>query len=139
MGTSVFLEALRSSVGQPTNGIIGVVDDLLDRCGDSGLQLEWREDRCIARLPGNEETAELPLRKSVLRALLARVALLCGEHVSPSGGSGELLPDSGPAYHVKFVNTTGAQWLELIPAVPLISQASCAPLPRQASSHSPGS
>jgi hypothetical protein len=63
----------------------------------------------------------VPLRKSVVRAALARIAVLCNQlnpnSVSPYGGQGELLigADSTTAMRVVFVNTPDEQSLELAP------------------------
>ena len=74
---------------------------------------------------GSAGRIEVPLQKSVLRAVLARVAVLCNERkpnsVSPYGGQGEMSVDADPAtaIRVTFVNTPdrtelgnvlGAEW-----------------------------
>jgi hypothetical protein len=67
------------------------------------------------------ELTEVPLARSVFRAILARVAVLCNERspnsVSPYGGQGELLAGSNPAklFRATFVNTADEQRLELMP------------------------
>src|SRR5208282_5382429 len=59
------------------------------------------------------------LRKSVFRAILARVAVLCNERspnsVSPYGGQGEVSVGADPAmtFRVEFANTPDEQRLEL--------------------------
>jgi hypothetical protein len=64
---------------------------------------------------------DVPLRKAVLRAVLARLAVLCNERnpnsVSPYGGHGELLAGGNPpmVFRVAFANTTAEQKLELLP------------------------
>jgi hypothetical protein len=98
-----------------------LVEDLLAVCLEHGLQLDWQADRCRVRPPGGdwEELMGVPLRKSVFRAILARVAALCNEQaphsVSPYGGQGELSVGASPTavFHVAFVNTPEAQKLEL--------------------------
>jgi hypothetical protein len=68
-----------------------------------------------------EEMVQVPLRKSVFRAILARVAVLCNERhpnsVSPYGGTGKVTVGSTPAaeVHVHFLNTPEEQSLELTP------------------------
>jgi len=99
-----------------------LVDDLLAVCLEHGLQLDWQADRCRVRSFGGgwEESIDVPLRKSVFRAILARVATLCNERipnsVSPYGGQGELSVGANrPAvFRVTFANTPTEQKLELM-------------------------
>jgi len=102
---------------------VDLVDHLFGLCREQGLQLEWQANRCLIRPLGAErqESADVPLPKSVFRAMLARLAVLCNEQnpgsVSPYGGQGQLLVGSDPAtaIRVAFVNTPGQQSLELVP------------------------
>src|SRR5438046_4050369 len=120
---SSFCGALRSAFERPTRGVVGLVDDLLRLCPEQGLRLEWQADRCRVRslANGSEAVFDRPLRKSVFRAILARVAALCNERspnsVSPYGGQGELLVGADPPapFRVTFANTPDEQKLELIP------------------------
>jgi hypothetical protein len=92
-------------------------------CREQSLQLDWQGDRCRIRTlaGGSEEVLDRPLRKSVFRAVLARVATLCNERnpnsVSPYGGQGELSVGADPptTFRVTFTNTTEEQKLELSP------------------------
>lgn len=121
--TSPFSTVLHQALLQPTRGVVGVVDDLLAACREQGLRLDWQTGLCRVRcLSDNPEGAiDVPLRKSVFRALLARVAVLCNERcpnsVSPYGGEGELSagPNPGTILRATFVNTPDEQWLELVP------------------------
>ncbi len=113
--------ALRNAFERPTRGIVGLVDDLLALQLDGGLQLRWEAGSCRVRLieDGSKELLDVPLRKSVFRALLARVAALCNERtpnsVSPYGGQEELTIGAPPVvFRVTFTNTAGEQSLELI-------------------------
>ncbi len=124
MKTTAELSAnLQNALERPTRGVVGLVDDLMRLCPKQGLRLDWQADRCRVRsLAGNlDEALDLPLRKSVFRAVLARVAALCNERspssVSPYGGQGELLLRADPTtmFKVAFTNTTEEQQLELIP------------------------
>src|SRR5438105_707801 len=87
---------------QPDRGVTGLVDDLLTVCREHGLQLDWQADRCRVRSIGGdwEELVDVLLRKSVFRAILARVAVLCNERtpnsVSPYGGQGKLSIGADP-------------------------------------------
>src|SRR5262249_6832793 len=94
--TAHLLEIIRGVLTSPSPGIVGIVDDLLVVCLDHSLELEWQTDHCRFRPLGGdwESLTDVALRKSVFRALLARVAALCNERcpnsVSPYGGQGEL-------------------------------------------------
>jgi hypothetical protein len=100
------------------------MEELLAVCPEQGLHLTWYSNQCQIRPLGAEQdgaTAVL-LPKSVFRALLARVAVLCNEHspgsVSPYGGEGELSVGASPptVFRVTFANTPGEQWLEMKPS-----------------------
>lgn len=117
------LDALREAIVNPTNAIVGIVDNVLVLCRQHHLQLDWREDQCNVRCAGSdkEEVLKVPLRKSVFRAILARIATLCSERVpdsfSPYGGDGELWigSDSKTALQASWINTTQEQRLRLMP------------------------
>jgi hypothetical protein len=119
--TAQVSEIFRRVLVNPTGGIVGLVDDLLRGCPESGLQLDWQAGCCRVRSVGGDgkELLDVPLRKSVFRAILARVAVLCNERapnsVSSYGGQGELSVDANPAavFRVAFVNTPATQKLEL--------------------------
>lgn len=121
--TSEIAETFRRLSERPTGGVIGLVDDLLAACRDSGLELDWQADRCRVRPRGGdwEDVTDISLRKSVFRAILARIAVLCNERnpnsVSPYGGQGELTVGADPAtiFRVTFANTPDDQRLELRP------------------------
>ena len=117
------LEMLRKAFAAPTRAILGLVDDLLTVSREHGLQLDWKANQCRVRfLDGAQrEWVEFPLRKSAVRAALARVAVLCSQHlpnsVSPYGGEGQICAGADPAtpMRVRFANTPDEQTLELIP------------------------
>ncbi|MBI3466576.1 MAG: hypothetical protein HY000_26480 [Planctomycetes bacterium] len=121
--TSELSERLQNVLEHASHGVVGLVDDLLSLCPKKGLRLDWYADRCRIRCltDNSEELLELPLRKSVFRAILARVGALCNERgpssVSPYGGEGELLigADQAALVKVTFVNTMDEQELELRP------------------------
>jgi hypothetical protein len=121
--TSPLLETLRNAFERPTRGVVGLVDDLLRLCQEHGVQLDWQADCCRVRslTSGSEEALDRPVRKSVFRAVLARVAALCNERspnsVSPYGGQGEFFVGAEPPaiVRVTFANTPDEQMLELIP------------------------
>jgi hypothetical protein len=122
MATTSHFEVVRRVLFQPTRAVTGLVDDLFTVCWGHGLQLDWQPDCYRVRSPGSdwEELTDVRLRKSVFRAILARVAVLCNARtpnsVSPYGGSGELSggPNPPAVFKVTFVNTPVEQKLELM-------------------------
>ena len=114
-------ERVRRAFEPTRGGVVGLVDDLLALCREQGLHLDWQADRCRVRPlgAGPEVSTEIPLPKSVFRAILARMAVLCNERipdsVSPYGGEGELSAGSDPPtiFRVAFTNTPGEQILEI--------------------------
>lgn len=115
-------ERLRSALTAPTRGVLGLVDELLTVSREQSLRLAWQADHCRVRflVEGQEDSLEVPLRKSVVRAVLARVAVLCNERkpnsVSPYGGQGELSigTEPGAVLRVAFVNTSDEQSMEVV-------------------------
>jgi hypothetical protein len=109
------------ALATPVRGVLGLVDEMLALGTEHGLQFQWQDGRCIVRLmdEGAAGLMTVPLRKSVVRAALARIAVLCNERradsVSPYGGQGELMVEatSGAVLRVVFANTPDEQWLEL--------------------------
>jgi len=120
--TSHWSVAIRSVLLQPTRGIVGLVDDLLGLCRQHGLEVDWQAGRCCVRSVGGDwhELTDVPLRKSVFRAILARLAVLCNEHrpgsVSPYGGKGEIAVGASPStvFRVALTNTPAEQRFELM-------------------------
>lgn len=118
---SPFSERLQRAFNPSRRGVIGIVDELLVLCREEGLQLDWQANRCRVRRLGAavQESTEIPLPKSVFRAILARLAALCNERtpnsVSPYGGEGEfsVLTEPQTVFRVTFTNTPGEQRLEV--------------------------
>jgi hypothetical protein len=114
---AVFLDILR----QPTGGVPRLVNELLEACNAYALDLDCEGMRWRARAAKGEweDIPDVPLRKSVFRAVLARIAALCNEavpnSVSPYGGESDLTVAGEPAarFRVVFVNTAEVQRLEL--------------------------
>jgi hypothetical protein len=113
------VEVLQNAIEQPNNGVVGLANDLLRLCPESGMRLDWCNDCCRIRFVGTNDAIDVPIRKSAFRALLARISALCNdksEHaVSPYGGQGELTSaaDQSRIIRASFVNTPGEQWLQL--------------------------
>jgi hypothetical protein len=120
---STLAELIRPVFQSRSRGVVGVVDDLLEICRDRGLSLEWHAGQCrigpVELLPDQE--IEVPLAKSVFRAVLARLAAPCNEHrpnsVSPYGGVGVLKVGADPSRlcAVAFTNTADQQDVVLTP------------------------
>jgi hypothetical protein len=105
-------DRLRDALVTPTQGVLGLVDELLAVSREHGIQLDWKADQCRVRFGegGPEGWIEVPLRKSVVRAALARVAVLCNKRypnsVSPYGGQGELLVGTDATTALRVILST---------------------------------
>jgi hypothetical protein len=121
---SSFSEQLGRVFTPTGRGVLDVVDHLLELCQEPGLQLDWYGNRCRVRTLGAQpqESNDIPLPKSIFRAILARVAVLCNERrpnsVSPYRGQGALVVGGNPARVIRatFVNTPAEQRLVLVPS-----------------------
>ena len=119
--TAQLTGAFRSILEHPKGDVVRLVNELLRACPEPGIRLDWHADRCRVRsLSGEwEEVVVGPIRKSVFRAMLARIAALCNEQkpdsVSAYGGQGEVAAasDSTATFKVSFANTVDDQWLSL--------------------------
>ncbi len=115
-------DVVRRVIEHPTGGVIGLVDELLAVCPEHGLQLDWQAGRCRVRPLGSNgvDQFDVPLRKSVFRAILARVAALCNEQdpssASPYGGQSRLSVGANPpsVFRVTITNTSAEQRLEVV-------------------------
>lgn len=124
--TSKLAEVLRSTLEHPTAGVVGLVHDLLSICQKEELQLDWQADYCRIRslASGSEEVIDSPVRMSVFRAMLARLAAVCNERIpnsiSPYGGQGEVAVGAGSVTILRVVltNTPSEQRLQLTPVRP---------------------
>jgi hypothetical protein len=118
---SALREQVTQSHSSPKRGVVGLVDDLLTLSTKWDLLLAWEAGNCQVGFPngGLTDNIEVPMPKSVFRAALARIAVLCNERnpnsVSPWGGRGQVAIDSDPAksIDVVFVNTPESQSLGL--------------------------
>jgi len=143
MITQASSDRLQQIFVAPTNGVVGIVDDLMAICGHAGLQIEWRDEHCLIRPLGGQIPAplQIPARKSVFRAILARVAYLSDRFrtvgqggVSPYGGecwfwsSGTF--ERGLYFHAIFINTAAQQQLTLHQVEPTSRTDAPAPVDR---------
>jgi hypothetical protein len=122
-----FAERVQSAFKPTPRGVVGLVDDLLSLCRVHQLRMSFRDGRCSMHRLGADaqEALEVPLPKSVFRAVLARIAALCNEHcphsVTPYRGEGEIIvpPPISPnsvrpsTCYVSFTNTPSEQLLEV--------------------------
>lgn len=118
---SPFSERLQTVFSPTERGVIGLVDDLMGLSREHGLRLEFQDNCCTAR-PLESDTREVidvPLPKSVFRAVVARVAALCNEcapdSVTPYSGDAKLTVGTNPpsTFQVSFMNTPAEQRLEV--------------------------
>ena len=120
-------ERVRGAFKPTPRGVVGLVDDLLCLCRVHRLLINFQDSHCYVRPLGTDaqDSFDVPLPKSVFRAVLARVAALCNERhphsVTPYRGEGEIVVPSpileecvAPSTcHVSFTNTPSEQRLEL--------------------------
>ncbi len=116
-------ERLSHAFATPSQGILGLVEELLIASIEQEIRLEWQAGCCYLNIDADpSERIEVAVQKSVIRAVLARIAVLCNEKVpnsvTPYGGRGELTIDTNHAQviRVNFINTLEEQSLELTPA-----------------------
>ena len=116
-----FSEQLQRVFDPTPREVVGLVEDLLALCPEQGIQLDWQANQCRVRRLGveSQKVTEIPLPKSVFRAILARLAALCNERVpnsvSPYGGEGKLSVCTNPpkVFRVTFTNTPSEQRFEI--------------------------
>lgn len=113
--------SLRRILLQPTNGVVGIGDALVELADAHELHLDWHFESGRVRVFGGcrDILVDEPYRKSVFRAILARVAQICCDRgpadISPYGGNAEFMtgPSAETLVRVAFVNTPDTQRLDL--------------------------
>ena len=117
----LIMDHMEYYLADPGRGVLGLDDDFMAAARQQDIRLGW-QDGCfsVIFLEGTSlRRIEVPLRKSVARAALARIAALCNERspasVSPYGGQGEVAIDADTSKVIRatFVNTPETQSLEL--------------------------
>jgi hypothetical protein len=105
-------------------GVLGLVDDILDRLVQNRMRLHWiRSGVTEVSLDGGEpRTFEFAFRNSIARAVIARIAVLCDDEIKrdpiyPYRGVGSFTDPRWPQvrFDVNFSNTPAEQRLELTP------------------------
>jgi hypothetical protein len=134
-----FAERVRGVFKPTPRGVVGLVDDLLGLCRVHQLRMDFQDSHCYVRPLGTDvqDSLDVPLPKSVFRAVLARVAALCNEHhpgsVTPYRGEGEVVvPDPvsescvpPSTCYVAFTNTPSDQRLEVRFSKNSVGDGSC--------------
>lgn len=130
INSSNFAHYVRIAFEPKPDGVVGLVDTLLNLCRLYQFRINFRDGRCSCRRLGadTQESFDIPLPKSVFRAALARIAAICNEQhpqsVTPYRGEGEIAvlrpisPDSqkhpSPSTcYVSFTNTPSDQQFEM--------------------------
>jgi hypothetical protein len=120
MSVEPAVQRIRHVFNRPADGVVGLVDGLLVIACEHALRLNARPDNLHVQLIDSPKDAiDFPVRVSVVRAALARIAMLCNQRVpdsfSPYGGQGEVLVDGEPPVSLRaaFCNTAAEQSLEL--------------------------
>jgi hypothetical protein len=122
-----FAERVQRAFKPTARGVVGLVDDLLALCHTHQLRINFQDSHCYIRPLGADphDALDVPLPKSVFRAVLARIAALCNEHhpgsVTPYRGEGEIVVPAPVSEnrvqpstcHVAFTNTPTDQRLEV--------------------------
>lgn len=94
--SAVFANYVRMAFEPKSEGVVGLVDTLLNLCRLYQLRINFRDGRCFCRRLGadTQESFDISLPKSVFRAALARIAAICNEQhpqsVTPYRGEGEI-------------------------------------------------
>lgn len=112
------VEEMLANVFDPTAGVVGAVDRLLEHAARRRIELHWSANCVVARIDDGE-TERHTMPKSAFRAMLARVSALCEPMpgfdegtVSPYVGSGVVV---SARVAVLFTNTPSEQRLTLRP------------------------
>ncbi len=116
-----FTDRIRRAFEPTHRGVVGLVDELLGLCRDRQLRFDFRDGHCRVDALDvvGQDSVDVPLHKSVFRAVLARIAALCNEHspdsVTPYRGEGEISIGTDPpaAFRVAFTNIPSEQRLEV--------------------------
>jgi len=145
MNTPTELDRLRDYLSAPTDGIIGLVDAILAlsrRWDDVRVEEPGKSLRLKLTGGAGSQDVEFNLRRPLLRAALARVAVIVSDDrhapFSPYEGEGEIVLEGEPStrVHVRWANTTREQSLMLVAVRPAPDRAvnghHSEPLPRPA-------
>ncbi|WP_435020549.1 hypothetical protein TA3x_001891 [Tundrisphaera sp. TA3] len=117
---------LESVLADASRGVLGMVDELIAISRKREIHLLWEDQHCRIRPVDGDPGPwpEVPMPRSVFRAILARISALCNERsaapVSPYGGEADIVsgPGSMDGIHASFANTPDEQRLDLVPLHP---------------------
>lgn len=115
------LSRLTSAFRPNPDGVVGMVDGVLDVGRGHEFSMTFDDEAHAVSVRVGNEAVRVPVRKSVFRAALARVAALCdapGRDIgSPYEGGGEIAfaTPSPAAVRVAFKNTPDSQHLSVSP------------------------
>ena len=116
MKTMLFSDRMRQVFTPGPTGFIGAVDQLIDVAKDWDLRLDWFDiEKGLCRIEASRggeihETFETVLDKGVFRAMLSRLAALCGNSVSPYGGEGTFIAGELVTLTISLMNTKVDHW-----------------------------
>lgn len=118
---ATFADRLQSVFVPTPDGVVGLVDRLLDLSREHGFGITYHDDTCHFQFLNklSPSTVAIQVPKAVFRAVLARMAALCNQEsrgtVSPYGGDGVIVQGTNPveSYRVVFANSPSDQTLQL--------------------------
>ena len=117
---STFQQQVQQSFKLNADGIVGVVDRLLIVSSECKLTFDWDNGDCRIR-SANMDEVNIPMRVSLFRAMIARVAAIVSEQttdsISPYQGDGTITLDDPPeaAITVTYRNNPGDLLLMIAP------------------------
>lgn len=113
-------QRINETVERSPTIVDGVMELLLRLSDEWVIELWWCDNRCMARSANSLQSVDsnIEIPRSVFRAILARVAVLCSladnTPCSPYQGAGRIdLPTEGFAVEVSYSNRSAEQWIKL--------------------------
>jgi hypothetical protein len=123
IATQTKLDRMAKAFKATAKGLPGLTDQILEACVGASVSFfsQGKQIRYCCRADGETSDGIAPLSGSIFRAILARVAVRCNEHVpdsvTPHGGKGVVAvgDDLVTLLAVQFVNTPEKQELNVQP------------------------
>lgn len=129
LNQSSLIDLIAEAINDSSQGVVGLVDQLLSLCGRADAGLDCTADVLqLTNLDGTVDSTPNTLPRSVFRAALSRIAALCGAEtdaeISPYGGTGKISANatSDREFLVEFENTPEHQRLQLITTQPVSTE-----------------